>query len=322
MASDLPFPDSLAGLVLGLDSGGTKTRLALADRRGGIHGRGAGPGLNPFGAPGWQAALAGHLLSALQVGPVKAAVLGMPFHGEVAKVSAEQVQIASAALGAMPQRVVNDVEAAFVGAFAGGPGALLLAGTGSMVWAGDGVRTLRVGGFGEAFGDEGSAHWIGREALSLASRGADGRLPDAGLGAAVLAACGTDADGLIAWAYGAADVRATIAGLAPVVSTLAEAGNAAALDLLAKAAGHLAEHVNAARSRLGRQDLPWSYAGGVFASSMILRALTRQLGPATPPRLDPLGGAILSAARLAGWDTGPGFVGALGEGLAAAANTS
>ena len=298
-------------LVLGLDSGGTKTRLALADRQGRVTGCGAGPGLNPFGASGWQAALAAHLGSALRVGPIEAAVLGLSFHGEIAAISAEQLRTAIASLGAVPLRVVNDVEAAFVGAFAGGPGALLLAGTGSMVWASDGARTLRVGGYGEAFGDEGSAFWIGREALSMATRESDGRRPGSGLGAAVLAACGTDAAGLIPWAYGAADLRAAMAGLAPVVSRLAAAGNAVALDLMTRAAAHLAEHVTAARAQLGRPDLPWSHAGGVFSSPMVVQHLTPRLGPAQPPRLDPLGGAILAAARLAGWDIGPGFVTAL-----------
>ena len=305
-------------LVLGLDSGGTKTRVALADQEGRIIGRGAGPGLNPFGAPGWQTAFAAHLGNALQVGPLAAAVLGLPFHGEVAQVSAEQVRVAEGGLGRTPVRVVNDVEAAFIGAFAGGPGALLLAGTGSMVWAGDGHQTLRVGGFGEAFGDEGSAYWIGREALSRASRECDGRAAKSGLGEAVLAACGTDAEGLIAWAYGTPDLRAAIAALAPVVSTLSDAGNPVATALLVSAANYLAEHVIAARARLDHFGLPWSYGGGVFASQAILDTLAARLGPPAPPKLDPLGGALLAAARLAGWDASPVFVAALRASLAAA----
>lgn len=305
-------------LVLGLDSGGTKTRVALANRDGRIVARDAGPGLNPFGAPGWQNALTAHLARSLNVGPVEAAVLGLPFHGEVPAVSAEQIQIVRATMGDRATRVVNDVEAAFIGAFAGGPGALLLAGTGSMVWASDGCQTLRVGGFGEAFGDEGSAYWIGRKALSRVSRESDGRAEKSDLGAAVLAVCGTDADGLIAWAYGSPNLRAAIAALAPVVSNLAEADNPVALKLLAEAAMHLAEHVTAARARLGQPALPWSHAGGVFASFAILRHLTASLGPAEPPILDPLGGALLAAAQLAGWDTGPGFIAALAASLSAA----
>jgi len=170
----------------------------MVDRQGRVAPLWSRPGLNPFRAEGWQAALENHLARLRRAGSIKASVLGLPFHGEVAGVSAEQEKIARATLGDAPNRVVNDVEAAFVGAFAGGPGALLLAGTGSMVWAEDGQQTLRVGGFGEAFGDEGSAYWLGREALSRASRECDGRAVWSGLGEAVLVACGTDADGLIA----------------------------------------------------------------------------------------------------------------------------
>jgi len=63
-------------------------------------------------------------------------------------------------------RVVSDVELAHEAAFGGGPGILVIAGTGSIAFGRDGSgRTARAGGLGALLGDEGSAFWLGREAL-------------------------------------------------------------------------------------------------------------------------------------------------------------
>lgn len=70
--------------------------------------------------------------------------------------------------------VVGDIEIALDAAFAGGPGVLVLAGTGSNV-AGrtPGGVVCGAGGWGPALGDEGSGHRIGKEALKAACRALD-----------------------------------------------------------------------------------------------------------------------------------------------------
>jgi N-acetylglucosamine kinase-like BadF-type ATPase len=62
--------------------------------------------------------------------------------------------------------LAGDEEIALDGAFRGGPGILIIAGTGSNVLgrATDGAM-YRAGGWGPAIGDEGSGYWIGHEAL-------------------------------------------------------------------------------------------------------------------------------------------------------------
>jgi len=162
-------------LVLGLDSGGTKTMLDLADRNGVVQTVRRGPTLDPFADRGWPDDLASMLRDYAVWWPrIVGGALGLSCHGEVEAVSARQIKV-TADLLPVPHLVLNDVRVAFDGALAGRAGVLLLSGTGSMAWAGDGNRDLRVGGWGEAFGDEGSAHWIGREALSEATRALDGR---------------------------------------------------------------------------------------------------------------------------------------------------
>lgn len=73
--------------------------------------------------------------------------------------------------------VVDDSVTALEGALGGAEGTLASLGTGSFFIrkSRDGLR--HVGGWGFQLGDEGSAAWLGRRALSLALRVVDGRLP-------------------------------------------------------------------------------------------------------------------------------------------------
>ncbi len=96
--------------VLGLDGGGTKTEIVLADRAGLVQ-RLAGPGLDPMAGPEWEGRLAAMLDG---VGEVQAAVLGLPYFSEVAEISARQEAVARRLLGPMA-RVRNDVDVAFEG---------------------------------------------------------------------------------------------------------------------------------------------------------------------------------------------------------------
>jgi len=75
-----------------------------------------------------------------------------------------------------PIDVVGDMQTALEAAFDTGPGIIVIAGTGSIAYGRDlAGNTARAGGWGFAVGDEGSAHWIGRTAVSAALRAADPR---------------------------------------------------------------------------------------------------------------------------------------------------
>lgn len=305
--------------VCGLDSGGTKTLLAFADRDGTVLGPYRSASLDPSKNTDWPGDLATAIVqAAARIGGIEAidaAAFGLSFHGEIAEISQRQKAVVEELLldCVVQGRVIveNDVRIAFDGAFAAeegvtAGGVLVLAGTGSMVWAsrnGPSDRHLRIGGWGDAFGDEGSAYWIGREALALTSRTLDGRAQAQVLTQAVLAAIGVSASELLAWCYQLPDRRARFAMLAPAVGGLAEQRDADGLQIIEAAAGHLAAHAVAARRQL---DLPtssaWSHAGSVFNCRPLIEKLTQSLGSLpTPPRLPPIGGALIRAARLAGW---------------------
>ena len=290
---------------MGLDGGGSKTALAYVSSHGELIGPFYAPGINPFDRPDWQAVFRALLVAHPAPGPLARAALGLPAYGESPQLSARQDALCAELLPGS-HCIINDVQAAFIGAFAGGPGVLLLSGTGSMAWADDGERSLRTGGWGEGFGDEGSAYWIGRRALGVASQALDGRDDDAGFAAALLGPLlgqPPTQSAVLEWYYAQTHVRSAVAALARSVDELADAGQPSALKILAKAAERLARHVTAARQQLGKA-LPWSYAGSVLGSRNVQRRLSDLLGPPQPPALPPLGGALFHAARQAGFDTG------------------
>jgi glucosamine kinase len=189
--------------VLGLDGGGTKTLLALANQNGDVLGPFIGAGVNPFDQTHWR----NELETLLAQCPIKRDDLafssfGLPGYGESAVINAQQFEVVQN-FARENSVVLNDVAVAFAGALAGKLGVLILAGTGSMAWAGNGAREIRVGGFGDGFGDEGSGYWIGQQALQKLSWTLDGRLEDDRFRDSMLEAIGvSDAEGLISWFYG------------------------------------------------------------------------------------------------------------------------
>ncbi|MBS1183966.1 MAG: ATPase BadF/BadG/BcrA/BcrD type [Proteobacteria bacterium] len=308
----------MSGLVLGVDSGGTKTIAALVAPDAGLVALQRLPSLDPTADGDWAAVLA-TLASDIGDVDLQASVFGLPFHGEVDDYSAAQI---AAVRRHFPRNAVveNDVRIAFDGAFAGGAGALILAGTGSMAWASLGQPDsphVRVGGWGDIFGDEGSAYWLGREALTMLSRHVDGREPSPTFAGRMFAAMGIAPDQLMAWCYGLDSRRAGIAGLARPVAALAADGDDMAGRLIERAAAELSEQLVTAWRRCGgTAPIRWSYAGGVFNTAAVPNHMATRLGVSpSAPRLPPVGGATLRAARLAGWAVDDVWIDRLGAAL-------
>jgi N-acetylglucosamine kinase-like BadF-type ATPase len=309
--------------VLGIDGGGSKTLVAVADSEGRIIRTARGEGINPLDRRDWCEVLDALIRPFRDQPGLAAVVAALPAYGEVDHLSAAQREAIATAFGKVPQRVINDVDGAHLGAFAGGAGILILSGTGSMAWARDAAgRSYRVGGWGDAIGDEGSSHWIGRRILGRVSQSLDGRAGPTALTGALFEALGLDmadpVNGLGSWVAGLTDPRSEVAALAPLATRLAEAGDDAALAIVEEAATELARHFEPITRLAG--PLPgWSYAGGTFASRLLVEAVAARVGrPPTPPRLPPIGGALLAAAQLAGWSTDTAWIERLSRSLQAA----
>ncbi len=309
------------GLVLGIDGGGSKTLIALADGTGQVLRLARGAPTNPLDNADWEARLSAQAQQFATYPGLRGVAAALPVHGEVDAISEAQRQ-AVAAVAPCPTRVLNDVDAAHIGAFAGGSGILILSGTGSMAWARDGAgKSYRVGGWGEVIGDEGSSHWIGQRILGAVSQSFDGRAEPTALIGAVCEHLqidpATPLDALVGWVSRQSNPRAGIASLAPVATRLAEAGDATALAIVGQAADELARHIAAIANRA---DLPaiWSYAGGTFQSALLRDMVAARVGsPASVPRLPPIGGALLAAAQQLNWHIDDAWIGRLAASIEA-----
>lgn len=293
-------------LILGIDGGGSKALVALADKSGKVLEVSRGDGINPMDNRGWRPRFEAQLRGFAAADRLAGIGAAMPAYGEVEHISADQRDAISSAFGKIPQRVLNDVDAAQIGAFAGGPGILILSGTGSMAWARDKAgKSHRVGGWGETIGDEGSGNWIGHRVLGLVSQSLDGRAAPTKLVDAVFEALKLDhadpVNGLEGWVSRLTHPRSEISALAAVCGRAAEAGDAGAIAILEDAAVELARHFRAIAQRAGH-SLPWSYAGGTFKSRVLREAVTSRIGsPPKTPLLPPIGGALLAAAQHLDW---------------------
>lgn len=312
----------MAELILGVDGGGSKTMMCLAARDGTIVRQRRVGGTNPLDNRRWREELT-EVFAGSDAWRADLVAAHVAIGGYTENPAADrQVDAAlNELLGALPLQVVNDVFLAHDAAFLGAPGVLLIAGTGSMavMRAADGTLR-RNGGWGHVWGDEGSGHWIGREALSLATKSLDGRAPAPALAAAVVAELGiTDPNptvGLLTWMSELRHPRSQVAALCRVVVGLAEAGDAPARAIVEAAVAELALHVAAGRvsAGLGEQG-PWALLGGLSNSPLVLGGLERRLGPATRPALPPCGGALWNAARRAGWTVDEAWLERVRQGL-------
>lgn len=150
-------------------------------------------------------------------------------------------------------------------------GIALIAGTGSVAWGVSAAGTqARSGGWGHLLGDEGSAYWIGREAVRHVLRRRETGGGTDPLSEALLQRCGVQLpEQLIALFHGPTD-RRFWADKAAVVFAAADADPAAAA-IAASAADYLAQLVIDVARAL-RLSAPVVVGGGLAAHQPVLRS--------------------------------------------------
>jgi N-acetylglucosamine kinase-like BadF-type ATPase len=173
-----------------------------------------------------------------------------------------------------------------------------------------------VGGWGELFGDEGSAYWIAAQGLNAFSRMSDGRLPHGPLHQLMkdrLQIAG-DLDAVSVVIDTWKGNRSSIAALATTVCDAARGGDDMSAHILSTGAAELVTLIETTRTLVGFTDgetVPVSYSGGMFSDDGFLNqfvaAVEKQ--PATydlrRPLLDPAVGAALYAAKHSGHPLSP-----------------
>ena len=201
-----------------------------------------------------------------------------------------------------PVHVTGDVDAARHAAFFGAPGIVVVAGTGSAALGWDGQRFAQAGGHGFLLGDEGSAYWIGREAVRAALRFQERTGGSELIHGTVTQVTGSGLDVLIAQVNAHPADRHRLTVLAPAVTAIA-GRDPEAQRIVQHAAESLAVLAESIRRRLGppakgtppKGTLPVTGVGGVFRDPALWARFTELTG-AIPPEAPPAVGAALLAA--------------------------
>lgn len=224
---------------LGIDAGGTHTRARLVTAEGLVVGTGeAGPANTRIGLPEALGAVAEAYLQALGQAGLDASALntmraglgiaGLNRRGVLPGLQEHDFPFRSIAFA-------SDAAVANLGAHAGGDGAVVIVGTGSIGFARVGEEVYTIGGYGFPISDEGSGADLGLTAIRRSLWARDGRTARSAMTDEVLATFQGSAGRIVDWAARAAP--ADYAAFAPLVMDHASAGDPIA-EAIVQAAAH------------------------------------------------------------------------------------
>ena len=170
--------------------------------------------------------------------------------------------------------VVGDMEILLAAAFDTGPGVAVVGGTGSIAYGRDQLGNIaRAGGWGFAIGDEGSAHWVGRSAVTAVLRAADENSQSAAQQSSLITAL------LKSWGAASLLDFARIANSVPppdfasLFPAVAASQDELAREILINGGRELARIVALVLRRLfaATDPIPVATTGGVFRHSPTVR---------------------------------------------------
>jgi glucosamine kinase len=282
----------MTDVVVGVDGGGSKTRVIVGSPAGEIVAEfvGEGSALSSRAlevSASTIGALIRQALDSVEGGPASALTIvagvsgaGWPAAQRALLAALEDMELAEEVI------VCGDGEIAMYDAFGEGPGVLLISGTGSIAHGrGPSGQTARCGGWGPYVGDEGSGRWIGQRALAIVAAAADGREPATELTGSILTAAQlNDPSELVQWSISASGKD--LAALAPVVLATAANGDIRANALVSLAVEELVLHVRTLGVKLfldERAHIPVAVGGGLMMKGSLLRKrLEQRLKSAVP----------------------------------------
>ena len=294
---------------IGVDGGGTKTAICAAseDATEILSGITGSASWREYGVSNVAVSIKKAIvdLPLKQDGQIAGIAMGLPYYGESEEGDKKLEKAIRETFPDIALYITNDVEAGWAGSLGLAPGINVVAGTGSIAFGKDeSGMAARSGGWSEFFGDEGSCYWIGRKALEIFSKQADGRIPkddlydifrkklnlknDIEIIDKVHRELGTNRD--------------KVAALQLLAKDAALAGSKFAKSLYIQAAQELCKMVTAIRDQLNFKNHPYrvSYSGGLYkAGDLILphfkKAIESEGGNPVPPKHPPMHGALLLA---------------------------
>ncbi|MFC1554651.1 N-acetylglucosamine kinase [candidate division KSB1 bacterium] len=211
-------------------------------------------------------------------------------------------------LGFKDRSTVNtDIEIAFNGAFPEGEGIVLNAGTGSIALGRDKHGNfIRCGGWGFLIGDEGSAYYMGREAIRYAFHSYDGRKPETILLDKFCEVFSLSSfDEIIPKIYDGSISNTEIAGLAPLVIKAYEKNDRIGQIIIAHTVTHFAAMVNTVKNKMNRSNerVDLCLSGGLFKNKILRKKVFEELIDEVnivKKAFDPVIGAVIFALNKSG----------------------
>ncbi len=305
-------------LVIGIDCGGTHTRAVLARATGVVLGYcEAGPGnARDLGNEGVAASINTAVAGAFEHAgiprrAVDAAFLGLA--GVATPAERDAFMLVVHRLDLAPDGRIgidHDLRTAQAGAFGGGPGVVLIVGTGSCCYGRTtDRREWRAGGWGSRLDDGGSAADIGLRAIMAAIRESDGRGDETVLSPHILHALGLDdLRSVLDLVREGRLPRQKLALLAPLVTMAAAEGDEVALEIIASGTHELALMARAVCDKLDLSEI--ALLGGVLRAGTVVtdplhEAIRAQVPTCTftSPAMPAVRGGALLAMGLLHTDT-------------------
>jgi N-acetylglucosamine kinase-like BadF-type ATPase len=301
---------------LGVDGGGSKTKCVIGDESSILAAAVAGPSnITRVGEVRAREALHAAMREACRTAKIDLeqlhrACVGAAGAGREEIASVVRRIVAEVVPGEI--EVVGDMQIALQAALGGGPGVVVIAGTGSIAFGRDASgKTARAGGWGFAISDEGSAHWMGRAAVAAVLRSAD----ESAEGRTIEQLPPLFREMKPIWKVEsleqlarAANSTPDFAALFPAVLAASREGDELAQTTLRQAATELAHLAGIVVQRLFPEQrcgaVPMAMAGGVFRHSAKIRELFyNQIRTAHPHVVlnsgvvEPVHGALQMARR-------------------------
>ncbi len=278
---------------LGVDAGGTHTRARLVSGEGAIIGTGeGGPANTRIGVPealraveyAYLKAFAEAGLKQPDLASVRAGlgIAGLNRRGVLSALQEHDFPFRSIAFA-------SDAAIANLGAHAGGDGAIVIVGTGSVGFGRVGGEVFTVGGYGFPVSDEGSGADLGMRAIRQSLWARDGRIPHSPMTEELIGHFHGSAGEIVDWTGQATPTD--YAAFAPLVMDHAVQGDTVAEKIVQEAALRIDRLI---RVLLDRGAPSCCLMGGVsvrmrdWLAASIRERLTEPLG-------DALDGAILLA---------------------------
>ncbi len=304
----------MSGYIIGIDGGGTKTRGMIADLNGEVHGYKV-VGSSNYHALGLEQVeqnlreLIDFLTADRSLDDLKYVCLGLSGVGR--PVDHERIGSVLEKLGVKDRAyLTNDAVTALVGGALAEFGILIIAGTGSIVYAMDGKGNMaRAGGYGQYLADEGSGYRIGLKGLRAIMKAFDGRIPETSISKPVLKKLGVESPmELVTWIGGLDNLKEGVGNVGPFVLQAAEEGDEASSHIIHEEVGELIVAVKAVVNRLNMAEqgakIDVVLVGGVLENSdFYFKKLSEGINAALPfcnptkPKAPAAIGACIAALR-------------------------